>query len=126
MENDEDRKLWEFYKVSTTTRKKLIEMKTSLEPKQEAVLFQALIQDLFFNTRAWIWLWAYNDIKTSSNPIYKTYNTKDGYIDQIPLIFELSSRLLAKVKNPTPEPEAFWVFKDKITVITSHKKYGQI
>jgi hypothetical protein len=110
-------KCWKLYNVKDKSLGSAMKrIRAFLRPNEKKNIFQYKINDLFFNMDHWKWIWDCKGRKVSPYPIYKNFGAEKAYVDVLVFIVELKARLIAKGETIKPEPEAEWIYVDKLTI----------
>ncbi|TFF89233.1 MAG: hypothetical protein EU549_01345 [Promethearchaeota archaeon] len=106
-------KCWKLYNIKNKSLGFAVKkVRISLKPDEKKAIFHCLINDLFFNSDHWKWIWICENRKIAQSPIYQDFDSESGFVKKLHFIIELKARLIAKVEIPKPEPEAAWNYSD--------------
>ena len=110
-------KCWKLYNIKDKSLGPVIKrIRIFLRSNEKKNIFEYKINDLFFKTDHWKWIWDCNGRQISPYPIYKNFNEEKDYVEELNFIVELKARLIAKVEVIQPNPEAAWIYTDKLSL----------
>lgn len=111
-------KCWKLYNIKDKILGSAMKrIRVFLRPNEKKNIFQYKLNDLFFKKNHWKWIWDCKGRKIAPYPIYKNYKEERNYVNELNFIVELKARLIAKVETIQPDPEAAWIYTDKLGLL---------